>query len=328
MIIFLYGEDTFRSRQKLRELKNKFIKEVDPDGNSIVILAGGNLTTGELSEAVGAQSLFTRKRLIIIENIFVNKREKLLEKADEYLKKKVGKKDKPDDNIIIFWDETTGEKLGSNKLFKYLSAQKYNQFFKKLSNTETAVWIKKEFTSRGAKAKPQSVLSLASMFSGDLWQLNNEIDKLINYKKAQLLTESEAIINEDDIGLTCRGNVDENIFALTDAISNKNKALAMKLFEQEIEAGVAETYLLAMIIRQFKILLQVKEAVANGMSSRKIINQLHLHPFVVQKCSAQVNGFSISLLKKVFSSLIEIDKNIKTGQTDFKAALSLLLVKI
>lgn len=57
MIIFLYGEDTFRSRQKLKELKDKFIREVDPTGNGIVSLAGESLMIEGLSEAIGARSL-------------------------------------------------------------------------------------------------------------------------------------------------------------------------------------------------------------------------------------------------------------------------------
>jgi len=328
MIIFLYGEDTFRSRQKLKELKDKFIREVDPTGNGIVSLAGESLMIEGLSEAIGARSLFARKRMIVVENIFSNKSEKILEKVFDYFKKTAKSKDKADDNIIIFWDETSGAKLEKNKLFKFLSEQKYAQNFKKLSNTETAVWIKKEFTAREAKVKPQAVLNLASMFGSDLWQLNNEIEKLINFKKAQLLPESEAVISEEDVEALSRGKIDENIFALSDAIGNKNKAQAIKLLEQEMEAGVAEQYLLTMIIRQFNILLQVKEAIDAGMSQRKITSQLHFHPFVVQKCSGQVGGFSSDLLKKIFSDLLEVDRKIKSGQGDFKAALSLMIAKI
>jgi len=142
------------------------------------------------------------------------------------------------------------------------------------------------------------------------------------------LPESEAVISEEDVEALSRGKIDENIFALSDAIGNKNKAQAIKLLEQEMEAGVAEQYLLTMIIRQFKILLQVKEAIDAGMSQRKITSQLHFHPFVVQKCSGQVGGFSSDLLKKIFSDLLEVDRKIKSGQGDFKAALSLMIAKI
>lgn len=327
MIIFLYGEDTFRSRQKLKELKDKFIKEVDPNGSSLAVVEGETATLEKINEAVGARSLFARKRMIIIERIFANKSEKILEKVFEYFKSKSKNKAEDNDNIIIFWDDISGAKLEKNKLFKFLSEQKITQNFKKLSNTETAAWIKSEVQAHDAKIQPPAALALASLFPSDLWQLHNEIEKLVNYKKAQLLPESEAVISADDVALLSRGKVDENIFALTDAISNRNKALALKLFEQEIEAGMPDVYLLTMIVRQFKILLQVKEAVENKMNPRKIASELQIHPFVVQKCLAQVNGFSLVQLKNIFSKLLEIDKGIKTGQTDFKSAISLLVTK-
>ena len=94
MIIFLYGEDTFRSRQKLKELKDKFTREADTSGGSIVNLAGESLSVEALSEAVGARSLFARKRMIIIENVFNNKSDKILEKVFDYFKKQSGKKEK------------------------------------------------------------------------------------------------------------------------------------------------------------------------------------------------------------------------------------------
>lgn len=328
MIIFLYGEDTFRSRKKLKEFKDKFIKEVDPNGSSLVFVDGETANLEKINEAVGARSLFTRKRMIIIERIFANKSEKILEKIYEYFKSKGKEKSDKDDNIIIFWDDISGAKLEKNKLFKFLGEQKITQNFKKLSNAEIICWIKNEVQARDAKIQPQAVSLLAGLFPGDLWQLNNEIDKLINHKKAQLLPESEAVISKEDIDLLCRGKIDENIFALTDAISNKNKALALSLFEKEIEAGMADAYLLTMIVRQFKILLQVKEAVENRMNPRKIASELQIHPFVVQKCLAQVNGFTLLSLKNIFSSLVEADRGIKTGQVDFKSAVSLLLAKL
>lgn len=83
-----------------------------------------------------------------------------------------------------------------------------------------------------------------------------------------------------------------------------------------------------MIIRQFRILLQVRQALDNGHGSRKIINELKLHPFVVQKSLNQVRKFSLAPLKSIFQNLVQIDKEIKSGQTGAKAALSLLIAKI
>jgi len=59
MIIFLYGEDTFLSRRKLNELKEKFLREVDPSGNGLVVLDGEKAAMEEINESISASSLLT-----------------------------------------------------------------------------------------------------------------------------------------------------------------------------------------------------------------------------------------------------------------------------
>jgi DNA polymerase-3 subunit delta len=340
MIIFIYGQDSYRSRLKLKELKDKFLRDVDPAGSSLVTLEGEIINLTKLNEAAGSASLFSRKRMIVIERIFNNKSKIVLDQILDFLKNKNEKKPEKNtetngstgENIIIFWDDAPEEKISTNKLYKYLSGQKYSQNFKLLSNTDTTAWIRKEIELRGGKIKTQAAISLTGLFGNNLWHLNNEINKLISFKRGlyanKIIADDNFIIEEKDIENLARGSFDENIFALTDAISNKNKPLAAKLFENEIEAGVTETYLLFMIIRQFKILTQVRQCLDNGDSPRKITSYLKLHPFIVQKSVNQVRVFNLSHLKKIYSQLVSMDFNVKTGQADALTMLDLLLAKI
>ncbi|MFH1745179.1 MAG: DNA polymerase III subunit delta [bacterium] len=329
MIIFLYGEDTYRSRKKLKEFKEKFIRDVEGGGSSFDVINGESATMGELEKILGGTALFSRKKMVVIEKIFSNKNKDLTTKLSEYLK---GKKNFED--IIIFWDNISGEKKEKNKLFSFLFKQNITQNFKLFSGTESANWAREEAMARGAKMTHQTALALTGLFGSDLWQLNNEIDKLISYKRGlnkglNIAGQSQEVeITEADIDLLCRGKVSENIFALVDAISNKNKSLAIELFEKEIEAGAVDVYLLQMIIRQFRILLQVKTAQEDGHTSRKTALDLKLHPFVVQKSFSQAKNFALPLLKNIFKNLIEIDKNLKTGKIDARQALEILILKI
>lgn len=330
MIIFLYGGDSFRSRQKLNEFKEKYQKEIDRDGNSLVKIAGEKTSLEEINRYISAPSLFTRKRMIIIENIFLNS-QSILDAIYEYLKTKKNS-EIIKENIIIFWDETDGKNEKQNKLFRLLKQEKLVQEFKPLNNNEVSAWIRNKFKKLDINIHNQDAMRLAAFFGSDLWQINNEINKLANYKKALLKNEIKAgeliQVNAADIDEMVRGNADENIFAFTDAISNKNKALALQLFENEIKSGVTETYLLHMIIRQFKILLQIREALDQGLSIRQINNLMKLHPFVMQKSQAQVRKFGTDSIKNIFNALVKIDQSIKTGRADFKSALSLLIACI
>ncbi len=325
MIIFLYGEDTFRSKQKLRALKEKFQKDVDKDGSSVVVLDGEFTSIEKINEAVASSSLFARKRMVIIERIFSNKSKTLLKQLEEYFKSKA----EDNDNIIIVWDDVSGAKLSRNKLFNYLIEQKFSQNFKLLSDMQVSNWVNNELAPKKVVINPQALNVLISMFGNDLWTLNNEINVLVNYKQG-LSKDSDAKVEiiVEDVNSLEGAKTDENIFALTDAISQKNKALALQLFERELDAGAADVYLVHMIIRQFRILLQVRQGMDNGQNAGQIASQLKLHPFVVNKSFQQVRNFDLETLKSIFHSLVEIDQGIKTGTSDFKTQISLLIANI
>jgi len=220
-------------------------------------------------------------------------------------------------------------------LFNFLARQPYAQEFKLLSNIELAAWIKKEVETRGAMITNQAAQTLISLAGNDLWQINNEIDKLINYEagqEAKLLTPSQVqktkTISEEAIKQLVKGKFDENIFALTDALSNRNRKLASELLGQQYEAGLSDGYLLSMITRQFRILLQVRQALDSRFSSRKIITALKLHPFVAQKSINQVRNFNLASLKSALNKLVEIDYLVKTGQAEAQTLLNLFIQKI
>ncbi len=333
MIIFLYGEDTFRSRQKLRQIKNKFLREIDPSGNSLILLNGEKVSMEKINEMIAATSLLAKKRMVIIENLFANKNEDIFTQLYSYLK---AKGERQNDNILVFWDEVSTKEVKISKsreiLFKFLAKQKYVQEFEPLSNSEATKWAVKEIKARGGKISHQVAQLLTGLLGSSLWQISNEINKLINYKQAQqsgmLGSQREIIIEIKDVEELVQGNFDENIFALTDAISNKNRSLALNLLDEQSNAGLTEGYLFAMIMRQFRVLLQIREALDSGLTSRKVINFLGFHPFVVQKGIIQVRRFSSQFLKNIINQLVKVDYLIKTGQIDFRTALDLLIIKL
>jgi len=349
MIIFIYGEDSFRSRQKLNELKVKFLAAVDPSGNSLVELSGEKAELSEMIEAINATSLLSKKRMVIIENLFFNKSDTVFGQMLDFLQRRP---EAQDGNITVFKDSAVKTKKTKNKLeylkidssgrekavtqkqlplFKYLLSQAHVQQFDLLSNTEVSAWIKKEVEKRGGKISLKAAQMLAWLIGSDLWQADQEIAKLISYKSAsqlQLGKKEAAAIEVEDVELMVRGSFDENIFALTDAISNNNKALAGRLLEEQLRAGLTDTYLLNMFIRQFKILLRIKQALDDGQTSRQMASSLALHPFIVQKGISQARNFSLVFLKRILDQLVKIDFEMKTGRIDTLTGLNLLLAKI
>lgn len=333
MIFFLYGQDTFRSRRKLKEIKQKFLAEVDPTGGSVTSIGPDEISLSRLSQAAAAASLLSRRRLVIVERLFDRKEAGLFAEIANYLEKPSAGLE---DNILVFWDEVASEDKGLTKergrLFRFLAGQKLAQEFKPLSNAELTAWVQKEVGGRGGQISREAAVHLVALAGGDLWQIDQEIDKLVHYKAGQKLRlggqTAPDKIETADVRELVVGVFDEQVFALTDALSARNRALSAKLLEEQLRGGESDEYLLYMITRQFRILTQVRQALDSGVPSRSLAKELKLHPFVAQKSASQVRNFSLEQLKRLLAELIGIDYQVKTGRVRPRTALDQLLARL
>jgi len=319
MIIFTYGADTFRSRRFRQELKNKFTRDIDPLAQSLNVVDGQTATLKEINEKINTGSLFVTKRLTVIENIFKNKKTDLFAALVAYLKKLTA----ANDNIIIFRDEELNTKdkplkAEAKKLFAFLAQQPYSREFAPLTNGQLLAFIKTEAANYDKKMDLAAATLLINLSGGDLWIINNEIKKLVNYAAGDSITAT-------DVKKLSASSFNENIFGLTDALSAKNKKLAIDLLEEQYAAGLSDEYLLTMLIRQFKILLQIHAALDARLSPADMATQLELHPFVIKKGAVQARNFSALALKNYLNRLIHLDFLNKTGQGDVKTELTLLI---
>lgn len=337
MIIFFYGENSFRAKQKINELKTKFFREIDPSEQNFSVIDGATATLGDISAAINTGSLFVKKRLNLIENLFTNKKTSL----DDFLKFIENNKLTTGEDILIIYESKVktnkkgqAVKIGAEresalsikekKVFEYLKAQKFSQEFKSFSASETISWIKNEVSERGGLINPTNAAQLAHLVGDDLWQLNNDIAKLVNYKKTG---EEKIEISAADIKELVNANLSENIFALTDAVSSRNKSQILQIFEEQLSLDVSPEYILVMITRHFKILLQIRSCLDQDLSNPQIATKIKMNPYILNKSISQARNFSLADLKAINNRLVELDFLNKTGQLDLKTGLSLFFSK-
>lgn len=319
MIIFLYGADSFRLKRKLQEMKNKFVKDVDADGSSLDFINGQSASLKDLEEKINTGSLFARKRLIIIDDIFKNKKTKIWEEIQPLLIKISN-----DDNIILIFKEDDLEgkngylKTEAKKLLSFLKKQKYVQEFKPLSGNSLLIFIKEEAKIFNKTISQAAAHEIIRRSGNDLWLASQTI------KKAALGKEGQNI-EQEDIERYSVENFNEDIFALTDAIGANNKRLAIKIIEEQYAAGLESEYIIAMLARHFKILLQAYDALKNGLKPETAATELKLHPFVIRKGMAQAKNFKYEQLLNYLNRIIALDFANKTGLSDIKTELSLLV---
>ena len=156
----------------------------------------------------------------------------------------------------------------------------------------------------------------------ELAALDNEIEKLVLYKGAGERIEAE------DVLLLSPYAAEANIFDLVDAIGGQKSAQAANLLQQKLSDGTDPFYLFAMLIRQFRLLIQVKEVAETGARPPEIAKAIGQNAFVVGKLYQQSHGFSLAQLEQIYAHLLDIDVGVKTGRADIVTSLNLLVAAL
>jgi len=310
MILFFYGEDTYRSWRKIKELKEKYISASLGDTN-LVVLNGKTVEYPEISRQVLAFPFLAKSRLVIIENLLKEGKKEVLEKVIDILNKV------PASTVLVFTESGKPDKRIS--LFKKLSKEKTQEFLL-LDEIEVKSWIKKETEKRGAEITPEAIARLFKYVGNDLWRLSQEIDKLTIYSRQ---------VTGDNIELLVRPQIEANVFNLIDSVGAKNRDKSLRELHRLLDSGQNELYILSMIVYQFRNLLVVRDLVEQGVVSQwEIAKRAGLHPFVAGKTLAQAKNYTIDHLKTIYQLLLDFDFKIKTGQIEPKTALDLLVLKL
>ncbi len=311
MIIFLYGEDTYRLKEKMEEVVEGYKKA----GKSGLDLRYIDCSKDErnifdsLKNDLSQASMFKEKKLVIILNAFSDASFK-----EDFIKEKsfIGSED-----IIVFCQEGNVKK--NDSLFKYLEKNAKCQNFELLNPIKLKSWMKNKFLEYGAKISSEAENILFDFVGNDLWRLNNEIQKLALYKKG-------GVVEGSDIRLLVKPVLEVDIFKTIDALASRDKKQALRLIHKHIAKGESPIYLLSMINYQFRNLLIIRDFIERAVPPASIAKKSGIHPFVVRKNYYQCQQFSLNELKKIYLKVFQADLDIKTGKIDPGAALENIIL--
>ncbi|KKP59522.1 MAG: polymerase III protein [Candidatus Magasanikbacteria bacterium GW2011_GWC2_34_16] len=320
MIIYIYGEDTFRSRQYLREQVAKFKQARDPQGYNVVFLDSAKAETGKvLGELVNVPFL-AEKRMIVLENILTNNDKELLGEIIT----RVEKNNIPESNVVIFWQGKGKSKVKeAAELEKLLQKEKYAREFAALTPSQLSKWVADEIKTKGGVASSAALQFLVANTKGDIWYLNSLIEQLVSYAQ-------DREIQLADVQLFLEEKIDDNVFNMVEAIVNGNRKQAFKLLNEQRRLGEDDFKLFGLIVWQFRILLALRALfdVEDNMTSDAMAKKLKLHPFVVKKNLALVKRYTLARLKDLYDQLLQIDIKTKTGQGDQSMLLDLFVGRV
>jgi len=327
MLYILYGQDDFSLSQAVKEIKAG-LGDRETVATSTTSLEGQHLTLSELRNKCGAAPFLSSYRLVIVDGLlgrFEVKQSRPRsgkgksgnglgewEGLDSYIKQM------PETTVLVLVDE---EVKGQNPLLKKLSQLAEVRTFPLLRGRDLKAWILGRVKREGGDITPQAVNLLAELIGGDLWAMDGEIQKLLLYSQ-------ERPISEDDVRQLVSHVQEANIFALVDAVAEGRTELAQRILHRLYDEGVAPTYILVMITRQFRLIAQAGD-LGRGLSRLQIQDRLGMKSsYGLDKTLSQAKLYDFEDVKRAYDKLLETDSAIKTGKYSDKLALELLVTEL
>lgn len=307
------GEETFLLHEQIKSWKEAFKEKYEGDMNLITI-NGQEAEMGEIIAQIEAMPFLADKRLIFIEGLpeapNIRNAEKITKKdeqRDEELKKLADYLEKiPETSVVIFIQPNPDKRKSLYKKIVQLATVKE---FSPLTGIVLNQWVQNQAKKYNTKINSGDAEYLISLTGQDLWRIDQELQKLSAYSEGQPISRS--VIDHLVIP-----TMEANVFHLTDALGTKDHRKAIQNLHRSMAAGENLRQVFYMIVRQFRLFLQVGGYLANypNTNPANIATSLKIHPFVARNTASQLKHFNTTELKSAYERLLEIDVGLKTSK--------------
>ena len=331
MIYLLHGPDDFALAEFVAELKAKLGDPATADLNTTVF-DGRTVALPELRSIADTMPFLAPQRLVIIEGWLTkllskseasedegeatptNSAKETLAQLADYLPNV-----SPTTLLVLTERRTLPER---NALLKTLTGQDWAtiKLFDLPKGEGLVKWVMARAKAEGGAFEREAAQALATAES-DPRALGNEIIKLLTY-----VNFARPVDLADVETLTPMGG-EAKIFDMVDAIGQRRGPVALRELHKLLDKE-EPLYILSMIVRQFRLMLQAKELLEARTSEGDISQTLGLHPFPTKKICEQARAFTLPGRERIYHRLLDYDADMKTGQVDSAAALDTLVVSL
>lgn len=312
MYKLFHGKDSFLSFKEAQKEYNKLVNQ-NPEFESHVIDA--ETTTPEnIVELYQTSSLFSPGKVIFIKRMYKSPhKDELITNVLEFLENKI------DNSHLLFWEDQ-----------KIRATTKYYKFFNKNKSLfESPNLNKRTFISWASKEAQAHALTINNELLTILAQKTNyQSERFINELEKLKLTEKKKITADmvQDLSVDTLQN---DIWELIDTINTPNRQKkAIEITDRLLSQQIDPNFILAMITRNTRLLIQVKSLYESGNGNKEISSYLKIPPFTVPSLLNSARNQTDESLMKIYSRLYNLDFEIKLGNIEPRLGLTLLVSKL
>ena len=343
MVYLLLDCDEYLTGERLAALKADL---GDPElaGLNITELDGPQTNAGDLLGQASMMAFLAPRRLVIVRGYLTHLdrrmgQSKSTESAafQEAMTLLTGLADAGALNDLVLVDETPDKRRGlwrgfsigerhAPGLHELIESKQVTLATLATPDARTVpAWIQRRAQERNIPIDGRAVQLLATYVGSNLRQLDNELEKLATYAAGRPISAA-------DVDLLVSDASEAMIWALTDALSQRNGRDAMRSL-QSMRKGDANPFgILTMVARQYRLMVKVKDAMTQaggrGQASEydvaKIVGE---KPYPVKKAMQQAAGYSFDDLTAILDRLLTADFAMKTGATP-DAEIDILMAEL
>ena len=313
-LYYCYGEDPFKLSQFQQHLQAALLGD-DSNAFNVSIFHGDELNASELLSESESLSLWqTQKRLMIIRGA-----ERIPAKQQELLRKLL---DRPnEDNVVIFISQKADART------KWIQAiQKSDHallvHFEAPVDWELAQAARQFAKEEGKEIDESAIQQLVEWNQGSLGQLKQSVVQAALFSPGADLISAEAV---RAIAVKLRP---DSAFELTDAILKQNRALAVERLQFLLDQGEEPLALLGLLVRQYRWLLAILAAKAEGRGENEIISELRLFPKLARELFSAAKRYGSVGVRKSLDVLKSADLALKSSREPAVLVMTRLIIAL
>ena len=226
----------------------------------------------------------------------------------------------PESTVLVFIAQ--GKADARKKLYSAIKKINGIVSFSALTDAELNAWVVKNFSGLGKTCSAQVAALLTFTVGSDTALLRTEIEKL-----AALTGERDAI-TEADVQAVATRSVECTVFELVDAVVAGQQGKAFGLLRDMLTSGSDRLGILAMLLRQFRLMQHIKIMQFEKLSTQDIKQRLGIAPFAAERCMRQASGYSGGQVKRAVRICLDAEYRVKSGQWNQEGALEKAMLEI
>lgn len=302
----LYGLD----KDYINKRINKIISKLSIDINDIVKYNLVDTDISKIIEEASMNSMFSSNKLIIVNF-------NLKDDVNTDILEKYFKNYNPSSYIIFY---TLIDKMDTRKKI-YKLFLKYGKV-EEINNNQDNVfkYVKESINNNSYNISYGDISYFISKVGTNISNIDNELEKLYLYKL------DDKNITREDIDSIVISTMDDEIFAITNAVVNNDVKRSIFLYNEFMNKNYEPTQIIGLLANQFHFLYQVKYLYNQSKTQDEISKTIEAHPYRVKLAIANLYNYTESDLLHYLDKLAILDQKIKSGQINKNTGLELFLI--